>query len=106
MSRHLPYFKKTKPHRADPCTAKQYSKMQQLTLQFDGYADQQQSIDVGTTKRCSLKLSDILPGWALLQQNPSAALQKVISNVKLFAFAAVSVFFSFGMMFLAAIIGG
>ena len=86
--------------------AKQSSVMQQLTLQFEGYADTQQHIDVGTTKRCSLKLSDILPGWALLQQNPSAALQTVISNVKLFAFAAVSVFFSFGMMFLAAIIGG
>ena len=80
--------------------------MQQLTLQFDGYADQQQSIGVGTTKRCSLKLSDILPGLALLQQNPSAALEKVIRNVKLFAQATLCVCFGFGMMFLAAIIGG
>lgn len=80
--------------------------MQQLTLQFDGYAPIGGSIDVGPTKRRSLKLNHLLPGWALLQRNPSAALQKVISNVKLFAQATLCVCFGFGMMFLAAIIGG
>ena len=81
--------------------------MQQLTLQFDGFADQQhQQVDVGTTKRCSIRLFEILPGWAMLQQNPTAALQKVISNVKLFAQATLCVCFGFGLMFLAAIIGG
>ena len=76
--------------------------MQQLTLQFDGYADTQQHIDGGATKQRSLKLSDILPGWALTQRNPSAAL----ARVKLFSQAAVAVTFGFGLMFLAAIIGG
>lgn len=104
--RHLPSFEDNKPRRADPCTAKHNSNMQQLTLQFEGYADTQQHVDVGTTKRCSLKLSDILPGLALRQLNPSAALQKVISNVKLFAQATLCACFGFGMMFLAAIIGG
>ena len=80
--------------------------MQQLTLQFDGYADSRPVIDVGATKQRSVKLNHLLPGWALLQQNPSAALQKVVSNVRLFAQATLCVLFGFGMMFLAAVIGG
>lgn len=80
--------------------------MQQLTLQFEGYADTQQHIDVSTTKRRSLRLSDILPGRALLQRNPAAALARVVANVRLFAQATLCVCFGFGMMFLAAIIGG
>ena len=80
--------------------------MQQLTLQFEGYADTQQHIDVGTTKRCSLKLCHLLPGWALRQLNPSAALARVVNNVKLIAQATLCVCFCFSLMFLAAIIGG
>lgn len=79
--------------------------MRQLTLQFEGYADTHRHIDGSAPKRRSLRLSDILPGRALLQQNPSAALRKVVSNVKLFAQATLCVLFCFGMMFLAAIIG-
>ena len=86
--------------------AKQSSNMQQLTLQFDGYAPLGTPVNVGATKQRSVKLPHLLPGWALLQQNPSAALQKVISNVKLFAQATLCVCFGFGIMFLAAIIGG
>lgn len=80
--------------------------MQQLTLQFDGYADTQQHIDGSAPKQRSVKLSDILPGWALLQRNPSQALARVVSNIKLFAQASLCVLFGFGLMFISAIIGG
>ena len=80
--------------------------MQQLTFQFDGYAPIGGSIDAGATKQRSLKLSDILPGWALLQRNPSQALARVVSNIKIFAQATLCVLFSFGLVFLSAIIGG
>ncbi len=80
--------------------------MRQLTLQFDGYADTHRHIDGGAPKQRSLRLSDILPGRALLQRNPAAALARVVANVRLFAQATLCVLFCFGMMFLAAIIGG
>lgn len=47
-----PLFGKNKPHRADPCNAKQSSNMQQLSLQFEGYADSRQPVDAGTAKQC------------------------------------------------------
>lgn len=80
--------------------------MQQLTLQFDGYADSRPVIDVSTTKPCSVKLVHLLPGWAMKQVNPSQALARVMGNLKLFAQGALCVAFGFGLMFLAAIIGG
>lgn len=80
--------------------------MQQLTLQFDGYAPIGGSVDVSATKQRSVKLSHLLPGWALRQLKPSVALSRVMANVKLFAQATLCVLFGFGMMFFAALIGG
>lgn len=81
--------------------------MQQLTLQFEGYADNRQPETRGTAKQCHrVKLHEISVGWALRQVNASAALQQVASRVKLFSQAAAAVTFGFGLMFLAAIIGG
>lgn len=81
--------------------------MQQLTIQFEGYADEyRQPIDVSATTRRSVKLVHLLPGWAMKQDNPSQALARVMGNLKLFAQGALCVAFGFGLMFLAAIIGG
>ena len=101
--------------------------MQQLSLQFEGYADEQylstqssakQSSltlensltgnktfpSLGISRRC-LKACELSVGWALRQSNPSAALQKVINNVKLLAEATAACAFAFGLMFFAALIG-
>lgn len=81
--------------------------MQQLTLQFDGYAPIGQAEKQGTAKQCHrVKISELSVGWALKQVNASAALQKVVSRVKLFSQAAVVVAFGFSLLFLAAIIEG
>lgn len=40
------------------------------------------------------------------QVNPSQALARVMGNLKLFAQGALCVAFGFGLMFLAAVIGG
>lgn len=81
--------------------------MQQLTLQFDGYAPIGQAETQGTAKQCHrVRMCELSVGWALKQVNASAALQKVVSRVKLFSQAAAAVSFGFGLMFLAAIIGG
>ncbi len=109
--------------------------MQQLTLQFEGYAPigQPETLSaatqckqisesshvgnktfphwernipsLGTSHRC-LKACELSVGWALKQVNPSAALSRVVARVKLFSQAAAAVTFGFGLMFLAAIIGG
>ena len=82
--------------------------MQQLTFQFDGYADQVlQPTTQGTAKQCHrVKISELSIGWALKQANASEAIQRVVDRVKLFSQAAAAVTFGFGLMFLAAIIGG
>ncbi len=81
--------------------------MQQLTLQFEGFADSRQPETQGTAKQCHrVKLHEISVGWALRQVNASAALQQVVSRVKLFSQAAVVVAFGFSLLFLAAIIEG
>ena len=81
--------------------------MQQLTLQFDGYAPIGQAKTQGTAKQCHrVKLHEISVGWALRQVNASAALQQVVSRVKFFSQAAVVVAFGFSLLFLAAIIEG
>ena len=86
--------------------------MQQLTLQFEGYADTQQHIDGGATKqRKSFKFSPVhkvlermgnFRGISLV----SPAISMALSRVKLFSQAAAAVTFGFGLMFLASIIGG
>lgn len=81
--------------------------MQQLTLQFEGFADSRQPETRSTAKQCHrVKLHEISVGWALRQVNASAALQQVVSRVKLFSQAAVVVAFGFSLLFLAAIIEG
>ena len=81
--------------------------MQQLTLQFEGYAPIGQAKTQGTAKQCHrVKISELSIGWAIKQANASAAIQKVMSRVKLFSQAAAAVAFGFGLVFLSAIIGG
>ena len=81
--------------------------MQQLTLQFEGFADSRQPETRSTAKQCHrVKLHEISVGWALRQVNATAALQQVVSRVKFFSQAAVVVAFGFSLLFLAAIIEG
>ena len=85
--------------------------MQQLTLQFDGYAPIGQAKTQGTAKQCkSFKFSPVhkvlermgnLRGISLV----SPAISMVLSRVKLFSQAAAAVTFGFGLMFLAQIVG-
>lgn len=64
--------------------------MQQLTLQFEGYADEmRQPVDAGTARQCVMNL-----------------VAKAMPKVILFSQAAAAVAFGFGLMFLASIIGG
>ena len=64
--------------------------MQQLTLQFEGYADEmRQPSEVSATKQRVMNL-----------------VTKAMPKVILFSQAAAAVTFGFGLMFLAAIIGG
>ena len=64
--------------------------MQQLTLQFEGYADDmRQPIEVGATTQ---RMMDIVA--------------KAMPKVVLFGQAAAAVSFCFGLLFLAAMIGG
>lgn len=65
--------------------------MQQLELQFEGYADERRSIDVNldaTKQRLSKCLTKAKP--------------VIITSIQ----AATAVLISFGIMFFAAIIGG
>ena len=92
--------------------------MQQLTLQFEGYADSRPAIDVSTTKPCS-KVSicsqagnKTFPHWE--QSIPTlgikscilAACREALAKTALFAQATLCVVFCFALMFLAAIIQG
>lgn len=63
--------------------------MQQLTLQFDGYADSRPAFDVSATKR-----------------RISEAVAKAMPMIVLSLQAAGVTAFAFGLMFFAAIIGG
>ena len=86
--------------------------MQQLTLQFEGYAPIGQAETQGTAKQCkSFKFSPVhkvlermgnFRGISLV----SPAISMALGRVKLFSQAAAAVTFGFGLMFLAAIIGG
>ena len=88
--------------------------MQQLTLQFDGYADSRPIIDAGTARQCS-KVSicshagnKTFPHWE--QSIPTlgiiSAVRKALPSVILFAQATLCVCFGFALMFIAAIIQG
>lgn len=79
----------TKTAQGGSLYAKQSSIMQQLTLQFEGFADTQQHIDVGATKR-----------------RISEAVAKAMPVIKLSIQSAIAVAFAFSLMFFAAIIGG
>lgn len=64
--------------------------MQQLTLQFEGYADEvRQPVEVGATTR---RVMDLVA--------------RALPAATLFGQAAVAVAFGFSLMFLAAVIGG
>lgn len=72
--------------------------MQQLTLQFDGYADSRPVIDVSATKPCtSANFGTMI--ISLLAALPLKFIGECL-------FAAASVAFCFALMFLAAIIQG
>ena len=106
----LPSLSKTNRTGRIPCIAKHDSIMQQLTLQFEGYADEmRQPQTQGTATQCQsgiVKACELSVGWALKQVNPSAALSQVVARVKLLAQGALCVIFGFSLMFLAALIGG
>ena len=87
--------------------AKHSSIMQQLTLQFEGYAPIGQAKTQGTAKQCkSFKFFPVLKVLERTGNLRGISLNRVISHVKLFSQAAAAVTFGFGLMFLASIIGG
>lgn len=72
--------------------------MQQLTLQFDGYAPMGHPINVSATKQRI--------GKRILSKAARIAAAIPLSRIGEAIFAAASVLASFALMFLAAIIGG
>ena len=87
--------------------------MQQLSLQFEGYADEQYLSTQSSAKQSSLTLENSLlgnktfPHWE--QIIPSLGIfsrcQKLASSVKIMAQATAACAFAFGLMFFAALIG-
>lgn len=83
--------------------------MQQLTLQFDGYADdcrQPIGVTATTQRKRSFKANELSFGWAMKQKDVIAAIHKVGGNLVLYAQGAFFVAFAFGLMYFAAIFGG
>ena len=84
--------------------------MQQLTLQFDGYADSRPAIDVRTAKQCSKTVecshagNVVFPYWET--KLPTLGMKSVLSRVTRFAQATFCVLFCFALMFLAAVLQG
>lgn len=74
--------------------------MQQLTLQFDGYADSHLPVDVCSTKQSSCEAIS-----GLLSQCV-AFISKKAEPLKTLAAATAAVAFGFSIIFLSAIIGG
>ena len=72
--------------------------MQQLTLQFDGFAKVQQPLDVTATKQRTAQALDIA--------RAASTVKAFMPSVILYAKAAFCVASAFGMMFVAAVIGG
>ena len=90
-----------------PASLNVSSNMQQLTLQFDGYAPIGQAKTQGTAKQCkSFKFFPVLKVLERTGNLRGISLNRVISHVKLFSQAAAAVTFGFGLIFLAALIGG
>ena len=91
--------------------------MQQLTLQFDGYADSRPVIDVSTTKPCTLPAkcshagNNTFPHWEQniptlgIKSCVQAAIREALARTALFAQATLCVCFGFVIMFIAALIG-
>ena len=83
--------------------------MQQLTLQFEGYADEtRQPQTQGTATQCQKDdfyeaSQHIFQGLAKSVTKPSS---KILERVSLLAQAAAVVSVGFGLFFMAAIIGG
>ena len=77
--------------------------MQQLTLQFEGFADEQQHIDVSATKQRTV---NSLNAW-LDESNVTATdlAGAKVSNLQVVQGALVTAF-GFAVIFLATIIGG
>lgn len=84
--------------------AKQSSVMQQLTLQFDGYAPLGTPVNVGSTKQNKSVLSQLRGKVSHVAAAAKAALP--LKRIGECIFAAVSVVGGFALMFLAALIQG
>lgn len=88
--------------------------MQQLTLQFDGYADSRPVIDVSTTKQrskvsiCSHAGNKTFPHWEQIIPTLGiiTALRSIRKKAILLVQTTLMVGFCFALLFLAAIIGG
>ena len=78
--------------------------MQQLTLQFDGYAPLGTPVNVGSTKQNKSVLSQIRGKVSHVTAAAKAALP--LKRIGECIFAAVSVVGGFALMFLAALIQG
>ena len=84
--------------------AKHNSNMQQLTLQFDGYAPLGTPVNVGSTKQNKSVLSQVSDKVSHVAAAAKAALP--LKRIGECIFAAVSVVGGFALMFLAALIQG
>ena len=72
--------------------------MQQLTLQFDGFAPIGQTLDVTATTRRTVQAMDFARAASMVKA--------FVPTLILYAKAALCVASAFGMMFFAAMIGG
>lgn len=84
--------------------AKHSSNMQQLTLQFDGYAPVGTPVNVGSTKQNKSVLSQVSDKVSHVAASAKAALP--LKRIGEAIFAAASVVGGFALMFLAALIQG
>ena len=117
----LPSLSKTNRTGRIPCIAKHDSIMQQLTLQFEGFADEmQQPADASAAKQqaahaildgasavvnnCSLTGKKLFPNWEV--KIPSLGITLTKANLGEACLAAVSVVGGFALMFFAALIQG
>jgi len=117
----LPSLSKTNRTGRIPCIAKLDSIMQQLTLQFEGYADEiQQPADASAAKQqaahairsgasavvnnCSLTGKKLFPNWEV--KIPSLGITLTKANLGEACLAAVSVVGGFALMFFCAILQG
>lgn len=117
----LPSLSKTNRTGRIPCIAKHDSNMQQLTLQFEGFADEmQQPADASAAKQqaahaildgasavvnnCSLTGKKLFPNWEV--NIPSLGITLTKANLGEACLAAVSVVGGFALMFFCAILQG